>query len=104
MRLQIQPSPLWIGVEIVFYTFIAISIAEARLGILIPSILITYDRTPNTVTLLFISQISGYVLAALTSSLFSGCVGLGQMLFLAASLLHHGAADLCMEFGIAEPE
>lgn len=79
--------PLWIGVAIFFYAFIAIGIAEAGLGVLLPSILTAYDLTPATVTLLFISQISGYVLAALTSSLVSSRLGLGRMLLVAAGLL-----------------
>ncbi|PZV05007.1 MAG: MFS transporter [Leptolyngbya sp.] len=84
-----QPTvpPLWIGVAISFYAFIAIGIAEAGLGVLLPSILATYDLTPATVTLLFVSQISGYILAALTSSLVSSRLGLGRMLLLAAGLL-----------------
>ncbi|WP_322743982.1 hypothetical protein [Nostoc edaphicum] len=60
--------PLWIGSAIAFYAFIAIGIAEAGLGVLLPSILSTYNLTPATVTLLFLSQISGYILAAFTSS------------------------------------
>jgi fucose permease len=88
MRLHSKPlPPLWIGVAIAFYAFIAIGIAEAGLGVLLPSIMLAYDLTPATVTLLFASQISGYILAALTSSLVSSCLGLGRMLFLAASLL-----------------
>lgn len=79
--------PLWIGVTISFYAFIAIGIAEAGLGVLLPSILAAYDLTAATVTLLFVSQISGYILAALTSSLVSSRLGLGRMLLLAASLL-----------------
>jgi fucose permease len=74
-------------VAIYFYAFIAIGIAEAGLGVLLPSILVAYDLTPATVTLLFVSQISGYILAALTSSLMSSRLGLGRMLLLAASLL-----------------
>lgn len=80
-------APLWIGLAIYFYAFIAIGIAEAGLGVLLPSILIAYDLTPATVTLLFVSQISGYILAALTSSLVRSQLGLGRMLLLAASLL-----------------
>lgn len=88
MQFHPQPLPrLWIGIAIAFYAFIAIGIAEAGLGVLLPSIMITYDLTPATVTLLFVSQISGYILAALTSSLVSSFLGLGRMLFLAASLL-----------------
>jgi hypothetical protein len=40
-------SPIWIGVAISFYAFIAIGIAEAGLGVLLPSILSTYQLTPE---------------------------------------------------------
>lgn len=80
-------APLWIGVAIYSYAFIAIGIAEAGLGVLLPSILVDYNLTPATVTLLFVSQISGYIIAALTSSVVSRRLGLGRMLLLAASLL-----------------
>ncbi|MBD2445737.1 MFS transporter [Nostoc sp. FACHB-152] len=79
--------PLWIGVAIAYYAFIAIGIAEAGLGVLLPSILSTYNLTPATVTLLFVSQISGYILAAFTSSIVSSRLGLGRMLLIAAIAL-----------------
>ncbi|MBD2435625.1 sugar MFS transporter [Nostoc sp. FACHB-110] len=79
--------PQWIGVAIAFYAFIAIGIAEAGLGVMLPSILSTYNLTPATVTLLFISQISGYILAALTSSIVSSRLGLARMLLIAAVAL-----------------
>ena len=79
--------PLWIGVAISFYAFIAIGIAEAGLGVLLPSILREYNLNPATITLLFVSQISGYILAALTSSVVNSRLGLGKMLFFAASML-----------------
>ncbi|WP_375509623.1 sugar MFS transporter [uncultured Nostoc sp.] len=79
--------PLWIGSAIAFYAFIAIGIAEAGLGVLLPSILSTYNLTPATVTLLFLSQISGYILAAFTSSLVSSWLGLARMLLIAAGAL-----------------
>jgi fucose permease len=82
-----RPAPAWIGIVIAFYAFIAIGIAEAGLGILLPSILTTYHLTPATITLLFISQISGYMTAAFTSSLLSSRFGLARMLFVAASTL-----------------
>jgi fucose permease len=77
----------WIGVLIAFYAFIAIGIAEAGLGVLLPSILSTYQLTPATVTLLFVSQISGYIVAAFSSSLVSSRLGLARMLLVAASSL-----------------
>nr|WP_181016291.1 hypothetical protein [Pseudanabaena sp. BC1403] len=83
---KISP-PLWIGIAISFYAFIAIAIAEAGLGVLLPSILREYNLNPATITLLFVSQISGYILAALTSSVVSSRLGLGKMLFFAASML-----------------
>ncbi|MEH2452205.1 MFS transporter [Nostoc sp.] len=79
--------PVWIGEAIAFYAFIAIGIAEAGLGVLLPSILSTYNLTPATVTLLFVSQISGYILAAFTSSLVSSRLGLARMLLIAAGAL-----------------
>ncbi|MBW4428856.1 MAG: MFS transporter [Nostoc desertorum CM1-VF14] len=79
--------PLWIGVAIALIAFIAIGIAEGGLGVLLPSIVSTYNLTPATVTLLFVSQISGYILAAFTSSLVSNRLGLAQMLLIAAVVL-----------------
>lgn len=80
-------SPIWIGIAIAFYAFIAIGIAEAGLGVLLPSILSTYKLTPATVTLLFVSQMSGYIVSAFTSSLISSRLGLAQMLLIATSTL-----------------
>ncbi|KAM3097373.1 MFS transporter [Phormidesmis sp. 146-35] len=79
--------PAWIGVALSFYAFIAIGIAEGGLGVLLPSILTTYQLTPATVTLLFISQMSGYITAALTSSLLSSRLGLAKMIWMAAIAL-----------------
>ena len=88
MRPAAKPlPPPWMGIAIYFYAFVAIGIAEAGLGVLLPSILVAYSLTPATVTLLFVSQISGYIVAALTSSLVTERLGLGQMLLVAASLL-----------------
>lgn len=79
--------PAWIGIALAFYAFIAIGIAEGGLGVLLPSILQTYHLTPATVTALFLSQMTGYITAAITSSLLSSLIGLAQMLLLAAILL-----------------
>src|SRR4028119_540393 len=79
--------PGWIGVAIAFYAFIAIGIAEGGLGVLLPSILATYNLTPATVTLLFLSQVSGYIVAALTSSWLSNSIGLARMLLVASITL-----------------
>lgn len=79
-----RKSLAWMGVALAFYAFIAIGIAEGGLGVLLPSILATYDLTPATVTTLFFSQISGYSVAALSSSLVSHRIGLARMILLAA--------------------
>lgn len=79
--------PAWIGVALSFYAFIAIGVAEGGLGVLLPSIQSTYDLTPATITLLFLSQVGGYIVAALASSLLSSRIGLAQMLLLAATSL-----------------
>ncbi|HEY9630594.1 MAG TPA: MFS transporter [Coleofasciculaceae cyanobacterium] len=79
-----KSPPAWIGIALAFYAFIAIGIAEGGLGVLLPSIITTYELTPATVTALFFSQISGYFVAALTSSLLSHRIGLARMVLLAA--------------------
>ncbi|MFB2920967.1 MULTISPECIES: MFS transporter [Aerosakkonema] len=76
--------PAWIGVALAFYAFIAIAIAESGLGVLLPSILTTYNLTTATVTILFFSQISGYIVAALTSSILTDRIGLARTILLAA--------------------
>jgi fucose permease len=82
--MKYKSFPAWIGIALAFYAFIAIAIAESGLGVLLPSILAAYDLTPATVTILFFSQISGYFVAALTSSLLSDRIGLTRMVLLAA--------------------
>ncbi|MEO1378530.1 MAG: MFS transporter [Cyanobacteria bacterium J06635_10] len=67
-----------------FYAFIAIGITEGGLGVLIPSIGETYNLTSANITLLFLSQVTGYIFAALTSSILSSRVGLARMLLLAS--------------------
>jgi fucose permease len=79
--------PTWIGIALSFYAFIAIGIAEGGLGVLLPSILQTYQLTPATVTALFITQVGGYMVAALTSSLLSSRLSLARMLVLASIFL-----------------
>lgn len=82
------PAPrLWIGVAIAYYAFISIGIAESGLGVLLPSILNTYQLTPATVTSLFLSQISGYCLSAIGSSLLTRWLGLAYTLEIAACCL-----------------
>lgn len=86
--LQSKPTyPAWIGIALAFYAFIAIGIAEGGLGVLLPSIQSTYHLTPATVTVLFLSQMSGYMVAALTSSLLSSRMGLARMLLFATITL-----------------
>ena len=80
-------KPLWIGNALAFYAFVAIGVAEAGLGVLIPSIQKTFKLTPATITLLFLSQLIGYVFAALASSLVSNRIGLARMLLLASASL-----------------
>jgi len=75
----------WIDIGLAFYAFIAIAIAESGLGVLLPSILTTYNLTTATVTALFFGQVSGYVVAAFTSSLLSQRIGLARMILLAAT-------------------
>lgn len=90
MRLKPRPQILeqrWIGVALIFYSFIAIGIAEGGLGVVLPSILETYNLTPATVTFLFVSQVSGYAIAATTSSLLTHRFGLARTLLLGAILL-----------------
>ncbi|WP_322745604.1 MFS transporter, partial [Plectonema radiosum] len=67
-----------------FYAFIAIGIAEGGLGVLIPSIGKTYNLTSANITLLFLSQVTGYIFAALASSILSSRIGLARMLLLAS--------------------
>lgn len=84
---QGNSSPIWIGIAIAFYAFVAIGIAEGGLGILLPSILSTYQLNPATVSFLFISHMSGYIIAAFSSSLVCSRLGLARMLLLAAITL-----------------
>lgn len=77
-------SSTWIGIGLSFYAFVAIAIAESGLGVLLPSILKTYNLSTATVTALFFSQVSGYFVAAFTSSLLSQRIGLSRMILLAA--------------------
>lgn len=87
-RRSLHPhAPAWIGIAIAFYAFIAIGIAESGLGVLLPSILETFNLTAATITFLFVSQITGYVLAAFSSSLISSRLGLAPMLLVAAIAL-----------------
>lgn len=75
----------WTGIILAFYAFSTIGIAEGGLGVLLPSIIKTYNLTPATVTLLFVSQVTGYILAALASSVLISYIGLAWMLLLAST-------------------
>ncbi len=82
-----SPNPThsrWIGIALAFYAFISIGIAEGGLGVLLPSILDAYQLTPATVTFLFMSQVTGYMIAAATSSLLSSSLGLARSLLIAS--------------------
>ena len=78
------------AILISFYSFIAIGIAEGGLGVLIPSIIETYNLTSANITLLFLSQVTGYIFAALTSSILSNCIGLAKTLLIASITLALG--------------
>lgn len=84
---------LWIGVGLIFYSFVAIGIAEGGLGVLLPSILETYHLTPATITPLFVSQVSGYAIAATTSSLLTHRFGLARTMLLGSVLI---TSALCL--------
>ncbi len=77
-------QPAWIGVALAFYAFIAIGVAEGGLGVLLPSILSEFRLTPASVTLLFLSQVTGYITAALSSGGLSARIGLARMVLVAA--------------------
>ena len=76
-----------LGLIVAFYAFIAIGMGEGGLGVLLPSIMTSFHLTPATVTWLFLSQITGYIVAAFSSSLLSNHIGLARMLLLASILL-----------------
>ncbi|MEM1393915.1 MAG: MFS transporter [Cyanobacteria bacterium P01_H01_bin.150] len=73
-----------------FYAFIAIGIAEGGLGVLIPSIIQTYNLTSANITLIFLSQVTGYIFAALSSSILSNRIGLAKTLLIASITLALG--------------
>jgi fucose permease len=86
-------QPAWIGIALAFYAFVAIGIAEGGLGVLLPSVLSEYGLTPASVTLLFLSQIAGYIFAALSSGVLSARIGLARMVLVAAIAL---TSTLCI--------
>ena len=72
------------AILISFYAFIAIGIAEGGLGVLIPSISETYNLTSANITLIFLSQVTGYIFAALSSSILTSRIGLARTLLIAS--------------------
>jgi fucose permease len=82
-----HPVPPWLGLVLAFYAFVAIAIAEGGLGVLLPAIMQTFQLSSATVSLLFLSQTGGYIIAAFTSSLLSQHLGLSRLLLIASILL-----------------
>lgn len=82
-----HPTPPWLELALVFYAFIAIAVAEGGLGILLPAIMQTFQLNSATVSLLFLSQTGGYIIAAFTSSLLSHQLGLSRLLLMSSILL-----------------
>jgi fucose permease len=85
--------PAWIGVVLAFYAFVVIGMTEGSIGVILPSLQITYNLTTATVTPLFFSQLAGYVVAALLSGWLSQRLGLARMLLFASVML---ASALCL--------
>ncbi|WP_392532250.1 MFS transporter [Nostoc sp. C117] len=77
----------WIGVIIAFYAFVVMGISNHELGVLLPSLQATYNLTPGSITILFLGQMTGSTVAALTSSLVSNRIGLSRMLLLSSIML-----------------
>ncbi len=80
-------SPGNLRVGIAFSAFVVIGAVEAALGVLVPSLLETFELSTASVTLLLASQIGGYALAALFNGVVISRLGLGRMLVVAFSLL-----------------
>ncbi|HEY9809459.1 MAG TPA: MFS transporter [Halomicronema sp.] len=72
----------FLGNALSFYAFITIALAESALGVVLPSIQNTYNLNSATVSLLFLSQMSGYIASALSSSLLVNKFGLAKTLLL----------------------
>ena len=72
------------AILISFYAFIAIGIAEGGWGVLIPSISESYNLTSANITLIFLSQVTGYIFAALSSSILTSRIGLARTLLIAS--------------------
>ncbi len=67
--------------------FVVIGAVEAALGVLVPSLLDTFSLSTGSVTLLLVSQIGGYLLAALLNGMVSSRLGLDRLLLVAFTLL-----------------
>ncbi|WP_158219563.1 MFS transporter, partial [Synechococcus sp. BO 8801] len=67
--------------------FVVIGAVEAALGVLVPSLLDTFTLSTGSVTLLLVSQIVGYLLAALLNGMVSSRLGLDRLLLMAFTLL-----------------
>ncbi|MCP9929228.1 MFS transporter [Cyanobium sp. AMD-g] len=80
-------SPGHLRVGMAFSAFLVIGAVEAAFGVLVPSLLDTFDLSTASVTLLLASQIGGYTLAALFNGVVHNRLGLGRMLVVAFSLL-----------------
>jgi fucose permease len=79
---------VWIGPS--FYAFVAIGAVEGGLGVLLPSIRDAHGLSPAAVTLLFLSQVTGYLGSAAASGAPAVRLGLAPMLLLAAASLAGG--------------
>jgi fucose permease len=79
------PSDLRMGVACA--AFVVIGTVEAALGVLVPSLLDTFTLSTGSVTLLLVSQIGGYLLAALLNGVVSSRLGLDRLLLVAFTLM-----------------
>ncbi len=77
----------WMGISLAFYSFIVLGVLESSYGVLLPSIIATFNLNSATITSLFLSQFIGYIGAALVSSSQSNHVGYIRMLLLASIVL-----------------
>ncbi len=80
-------SPGNLRVGMAFSAFVVIGAVEATFGVLVPSLLDTFELNTASVMLLLTSQIGGYTLAALFNGVVRSRLGLGRMLVVAFSLL-----------------
>ncbi|WP_392535173.1 MFS transporter [Nostoc sp. C117] len=76
-----------IGVAIAFYAYLVIGMTNNEFGVLLPSVQAAYKLTPTSLTILFLSQMVGSIVASLTSSVLAKRIGLARMLLLASVML-----------------